>query len=122
MNLTRNSKFVISNLIRRAQSRNSLRIKVTFEICEHFRQFIGRSDFLKSFARAKNFRHLRKIIRVIRPQINFTAGRERGTGERRKMFVDEPVPAMFFLRPRVGEINVQRRCRMWREKILQKIR
>jgi hypothetical protein len=109
-------------LIRRAQGLDSLCRELALEIRQQFRQLHRRFNLLKFLRGGKNFRHLPKILRIVGAQINPAAGSEHGTGERWKMFIDEPVPVMFPLWPRIGEINVQRNCRMSRQQILQEIR
>ena len=113
---------LLSTSIRRAQCSDSPRTKFLLEIREQFRQFGRRFDFLKFPARIENPGHLLEIILVVRAQINHAAGRERGAGDFGETFVNEPVFVVSFLRPWIGKINVQRRCRMRRQQIFQKIR
>src|ERR1017187_5358989 len=104
------------------QGGDSLRIEFTLEVRDDFRQLHRRFHAFKFLRRTKNILHLLEIYRVIRPQINYAIRRERGAGELGKTFVDEPQPVMFFLRPRIGEINMQCGRRVRRQQVLQEIR
>ena len=117
----RGSKALIAAAICGAQSGNSLRIEIALEIRGDRRQCRRRGDRGKKFCRPKNFIHLLKIIRVIRPQKNRAAGRERRLSQRGKMFADEPVPPVFEFWPRIRKINMHRRRRVPWQEVLQKI-
>ena len=111
-----------SNAIGRTQCLDSACAKFPLEIREQFRQFRRRFNPLKFPARAKHPGHLGKVIFIVGSQINLSPRSERGLSQSRKRFVDEPVFMVPFLRPGIGKINVQRGCRVRRQKILQKIR
>ena len=119
--LTKNLKLKIQNFVSCAQGRNSLRVKIPLEVGRDFREFNGRCNFGKFFRRVENFVHLLEIIRIVRAQKNCPAGREHATRERGKSFVDKTMMTMFFLRPRIRKINVQRSGSVGRNQILQQI-
>ncbi len=107
--------------MRRAQGRDPPRVELRFKVSLQCRKPDGRFHIFEHGIRGEHFGHLLEIIRVIRPQINRAARRERGAGERRKAGADEPVSAVLLLRPRVGEINVQGRGGARRQEVSQKI-
>ena len=109
-------------MIRCAERFDSARVKFFFKIREQLRQSGRRFDLPKFRARLKNPGHLREIVVVVRAQINHATRGERGLGDFRKLFIDEPVFVVPFLRPRVREINVQRGHRLGWQQIGQKIR
>ena len=99
------------------------RVEFPLEVRGQSGQFHRRFGFLKIPAGVEHFHHLRKIILVIRAQINQAARQGNdAAGQGWEMFLgDQPVFTVLFLRPGVRKINVQPDCCMGRQKVLQKI-
>jgi len=100
---------------------NSPRMKLAFEISQQFSQLRWCFNSFKSFGGVKNFGHLGKVGCVVRAQKNFAARRERGAGERGKLFIDEPILMVAGFWPGIGKIDVDCRSGMRRQKILEEI-
>ena len=112
----------LHQLIRCPQRFNSARGKFLFKIRKQCRKLRGRFDFTEVLLRAENFDHLGKIRRIIGSQKKMAAGRECGTGQRREVFINEPVLVMPLLWPGIGKINMDGVSTTGGQEILQKIR
>src|ERR1043166_9024191 len=82
-------------------------IELALEVGEHSSQPLGRWDRLEIWISTEGGRHLRKIIFIIRAQINHALGYERLAKHSRESVVNHAVLSMFAFRPRVGKVNVK---------------
>ena len=80
--------------IRRSASRNTLGVKILFEVCANGCQFGRRLHGLKSFVARKDFVHLLKIIPVIGAQVNYALRHQRAPHQIPKTLIDEAMPTV----------------------------